>query len=265
MHFVGRCDVCRVQGQTDETLADGQCYNLDTLHWQCPCCGCAGFVPDSIGWPQNCHLNISFRKHGSSIQSISSNNVSMSNPVNLNQMVFGQVRSISITPSTRPFLEDLSRSADRQIYDRLLIVHGHSSLPKSAPAKIPKGFMLCSYTEPGTPIYSCQTLKVLKALESGCLLNSVSSVKEADDVRLRMNTDATPNYSISFNGSHNNYEAQTAPYSLGLWLYDSTSTPRLQPIPWSDRMNMVEAFHYATEHRINRVMIFGCKGGELAQ
>jgi len=146
-----------------------------------------------------------------------------------------------------------------------LIVHGHSSLPKSAPAKIPKGFMLCSYTEPGTPIYSCQTLKVLKALESGCLLNSVSSVKEADDVRLRMNTDATPNYSISFNGSHNNYEAQTAPYSLGLWLYDSTSTPRLQPIPWSDRMNMVEAFHYATEHRINRVMIFGCKGGELAQ
>lgn len=264
IQFFGQCDLCTNKGQQQENLPDGVCYNLDMLHWDCSRCGRVGFVPESIGWEQPCYLNISFRKTGSAIQSISSNSTAMPNPVFLRQVLPRErLTSVSIMPSDKPFMDNLSRTM--QISDRILIVHGHSRLPKGPEVSVPQGNVLYSYTEPGKPIYSSQTLEILLGLEKGLLLEAASPHKESNDVRPRPNRDCSPNYRMTFDGSHNKYEELTAPYSLGVWVYDSTATPRLQQLPLSLKsMDVSEAFKKAQDLRINYVLIFGCKNGELA-
>lgn len=143
--------------------------------------------------------------------------------------------------------------------ERMIVAHGHGSLPSGPPVRLSNEQALLSYTEPGSPITAGETRKILMALDQGNLLESVPN---NDRVHLRVNSDATPNYTISF-GDRNGYETQSN-YPLGFYLYSpQTVGEKLCYLgkQLGSRTCVHEVFALAANKNVDNVLFFGCKDG----
>ena len=152
---------------------------------------------------------------------------------------------------------------------KLLIVHGHSSMPEGKDIACNE-IALLSYTQPGVVVWSSETRKAMQALNTGGAL--LTKVPGKGDLSLKMNSDASPNYSYNFH-CHNGYEEQTT-FTLGYYIFDPTaaSGEHLEYLPSSkttlvypgtSKTDLAFAQGIAKHHNIDTILAFGCKSGAM--
>ena len=110
----------------------------------------------------------------------------------------------------------------------------------------------------------------MQALNTGGAL--LTKVPGKGDLSLKMNSDASPNYSYNFH-CHNGYEEQTT-FTLGYYIFDPTaaSGEHLEYLPSSkttlvypgtSKTDLAFAQGIAKHHNIDTILAFGCKSGAM--
>lgn len=108
-------------------------------------------------------------------------------------------------------------------------------------------------------VWSNETGELMSELQSGEIPLSAES---DTDLRLRLSTNTSPNYTLTFS-DHNGYEEWSG-FELGFYEFDSSAYGKalnyLGTGP-TKQTDLHGAFKFAAKHGITTVMIFGCQGG----